>query len=203
VSSGSNGPVLNDSRWAVITKHLKLRDEARTHVEFQIMRYRESYLRWSEQWSKPDGEVSEYLGRVGATAKRLADLLEGMGNQEAVELLEARAGGNGLPFLKRQDLTAHVRELSDACARAPNQLSRTSRTAHLDDFIKEMDAILRQFSGQRVSRGKAVMSFLAAVCSVADEGLGTGAIEEAIKRLQGRGEIPTKKSGNPTAEIHR
>jgi hypothetical protein len=134
----------------------------------------------------------------------LATLLERLEEQDRIEIIEAwPAGRRGAEGNRIQAIVAKIKELSTVCADASAQVSNISRNYLFDQMIANLDKILHGFTNRGVSRGKAAMSFLAAVCRVADEGLGTGAIEEAIKRLQGRGEIPTKKSRKPTAEIHR
>jgi hypothetical protein len=196
VSSAGDGP-LTDSLWVEATKHLKLPEEARAHVEHQIVRYREFVLRWS----KPAGEVGKSLKRVGAAAKKFADLLEALTEQEAIELIELRPSGPH--HQKLRDLIVQIRGLSGACAGAAGQISPSRTTARLDDFIKELDAILHSFTGRRVSRAKAAKLFLAAVCRIADEEIGIGAVEEAIKRLQACGEIPKKTLAKATADSRR
>jgi hypothetical protein len=195
-----NNVHLNDLQWAAITKRLKLPVGARVDIELAIDAYRGQRA----LWHRPPAAVGKRLKQASAAARKLANLLERLEEQDRIEIIEAwPIGGREVKVGRIPILVAEIKELSIVCADASKQVSNVSRIYLLDQLIANLDTILHAFTGQGVSRAKSVMSFLGTVCSIADEGLRLGAIEEAIKRLQIRGEITTKKSRKLTAENTR
>lgn len=188
---------LTDHQWALVIKRLKLPTEARVDVEFAIHAYREQRA----LWRRTPAEVTKLLERTSAAASKLAKLLEQLEDQGRLEITEAWPISRRSADNKIETMVANIKELSIACASA--QASDMDRPFLLDQLIVNLDKVLHAFTGSGVSRGKPAMAFLSAACSITEEGLGTGAVEEAIKRLQGRGEIKIKKSRKSTAEIHR
>jgi hypothetical protein len=195
-----NNVHLTDLQWAVITKRLKLTVEARVDIELAIHAYRGQRA----LWHRPPAAVGKRLKQTSAAARKLANLLERLEEQDRIEIVEAwPIGRRAIQGARIETIVAEIKELSTVCANASEQVSNVSRIYSLDQLIANLDKILRRFGERGASRAKAAMSFLVAVCCIADQGLGTGAIEEAIKRLQGRGEITTKKIRKSTPESAR
>lgn len=191
---------LTEIQWAAVTKRLKLPVEARADIELAIRDYRGQRA----LWRRPPAAVGKRLKQTSAAALKLANLLDGLDEQDRIEIIEAwPIGRREVQSGRIPTLVAEIKELSIVCADASAQVSNVSRIYLLDQLIANLDKILHAFTGQGVSRAKSAMSFLGAVCCIADEGLRLGAIEEAIKRLQGRGEIATKRSRKLTAENAR
>ena len=195
--------MMTDRQWAdVVTslRPLKLPPEARTSLEQEITHY----IHAAKTWSKPANEVSESLAQAGGAAKKLAELLEALSQQEILELIEARSlVKSDVRFLPLREMIAHAKILHEACALAPEQLSLSSLPSHRSDFIRNLDDLLLRFAGQRVCRSKPVVDFLEKVCRMANDDIGRSGIVSAIRRLQTSGEFPAKKSRKNAARISR
>jgi len=89
---------IDSGRWMKLCKLISLPDQARRELEDAIARYRTN-----ENTYLPAAAVRASLLRLARTASRLATLIDGLGDREHYELIEASEGhsvlGNCFQFL--------------------------------------------------------------------------------------------------------
>jgi hypothetical protein len=184
---------LSDKQWKKINEHLRLPDAARADLESAISGYVEPRL----LWKSPPSAVRKELNRTSAAALKLVELLERFGRRELLELSEV---GHGR---KRLDSTiAEVKAIKTACAEASMQVSDVRWTYWQDTLINNLDRILWEHAGKRVSRGK-VLPFLTAVCKMADPKFGSGAVVLAVQRFKPSVRFQEKEISKPATDSRR
>jgi hypothetical protein len=191
---------LDDKQWASITERLKLPDDARFNVAFAIHAYREQRL----LWKRSPAQVAARLKRISDAAEKLAKLLDGLEEQERIELIEAMPTGQRYVEGSRIEAAiSEVRGIETMCAAASKQVSKIGKIYLLDGLIASLDGILREFSDMEVSQEKPVLSFLTAVCGIADAKFGSGSVKEAIRRFKPHVEFPEKDFSKPDVNSGR
>jgi hypothetical protein len=195
VTSDGDDP-LTDPQWDEITKRLSLPDAARAEIDAAIHMAR-SHLK---TWKNPPSEVEKRLETVAHAASKLAKLLEGLDQQERFELIE---GSSGREFGRIGSWIPYIKGIAQACEDASTQVSPIGRTWMVDSLIASLDGTLQKFARTRVCQEKRVISFLTAVCGIADKEFGASTVLSAIKRLKPRGEFRDKKLSKSTADSSR
>ena len=211
---------LSDGQWAIINERLKLPNDARFDVSFAIHAYREQ----RRLWKRSPAQVAARLKRTAAAAKKLAKLLEGLEEQERIEVIEA---SRYVDHDIVESAIAEVRNIETICADASTQVSKIGKTWLFDRLVESLDRVLREFAGKGLSQEKSVLSFLTAVFAIADacERLGEttprhgrspgqrratkrsksgiGSVKEALRRFKPRVEFSEKDLSKPDAKIPR
>jgi hypothetical protein len=185
---------LSDEQWGRITKCLKLRNDARTDLEFSIHIYREQQLLWDNAPS----EVRKKLKQKSAAASKLLKLLEAVGERERIDLAEI-----GYSKARLHAAKAEIKAVAEACAEASRQVSDVRWTYWQDQLIGALDRILWEFSRQRVSRSKAVLDFLKTVCQIAHPKFGPGAVVLAVGRFEPPDRFQNQNISKPDTESRR
>jgi hypothetical protein len=191
---------LDERQWRRITQYIKLPDAARELVEREIIWYRELH----SVWGRPPSQVSKNLKRVSDAASKLVDLLEGLEDQERIELIEAWPREPSLLRfgLNRIDAAAlNARTVSIACEAV--QLSKLSQPTRVDGLIERLDSILHQFSDVGVSQTQAVMTFLVEVFKAADIKLKERSIRFAVERFHTPGKKRKKDFSKSATDSRR
>jgi hypothetical protein len=190
---------LRGEQWKKITERLELPDAARGEIEREIIWYAEI----CSTWHRPPSQVSKNLKRVSDTASKLADLLDGLEEQERIELIEAWPHEPSLRFdLGRIDAAAlSARTVSIACEAV--QISKLSQPTRVDGLIERLDSILHQFSDVGVSQAQAVMTFLVEVFKAAGIKLKERSIRLAVERFHARGKKRKKEFSKSATDSRR
>lgn len=188
---------LDDRQWRKITQRLQLPDEARASVEQEIVWYRQL----DSTWRRAPSEVNKNLKRLSAAASKLAGLLEGLADQEKLELIEAWPPEPSLLNVGLGRIDAAIiraRAISIACENA--QISKFSQTERVDLLIERTDAILLQFLGIGLSQGQDQMTFLVEIFKAAKIKLKERSIRLAVERFQANGKMRKENSSKSAAD---
>lgn len=198
---------MSDEQWLELRRIDLVQENARSAIEDAIWTYREaSRIRFSPSASrsrlaKAHKSVSTALADIAALSDdRLALFEIAQGSDLAVA---AMPGLTSKRYLS--GLTSEMEAANALFMRAIERVKNAKPGARTRAFpiyllISQLDQILFQHSGKRITRSKkrndSSRDYIIAVCKLADKNIGSGSIEEGMKRLiHTRGEISRQSRG--------
>ena len=184
---------IDNGRWMKLCKLIFLPDQARRELEDAIARYRTN-----ENTYLPAAAVRASLLRLARTASRLATLIDGLGDREHYELIEASEGhsvlGNCFQFLASARSQTALLGTWSAAAAAQATERPGSNPVWLHLLVKDLDEIVWQHTGQRIKRSEKWEPWVHEICRFADPNIKPGSVAGALRAItKGRGKINQRK----------
>ena len=184
---------IDSGRWMKLCKLISLPDQARRELEDAIALYRTN-----ENTYLPAAAVRASLLRLAGTASRLATLIDGLGDREQYELIEASDGlsvlGNGLEFLASARSQTALLGTWSAAAGAQATERPGSNPIWLHWLVRDLDEIVWRHTGQRIKRSEKWEPWVHEICRFAAPNIKPGSVAGALRAItKGRGKINQRK----------
>ena len=184
---------IDSGRWMKWCKLIFLPDQARRDLEDAIARYRTN-----ENTYLPAAAVRASLLRLARTASRLATLIDGLGDREQYELIEASDGlsvlGNGLEFLASARSQTALLGTWSAAAAAQATDSPGSNPIWIHLLVMKLDEIVWRHTGQRIKRSDKWEPWVHEICRFAAPNIKPGSVAGALRAItKGCGKINQRK----------
>ena len=188
-----SGAAIDSGRWMKLCKLISLPDQARRELEDAIARYRTN-----ENAHLPAALVRASLQRLARTASSLATLIDGLGDREHYELIEASDQlsvlGNCLEFLASARSQTALLETWSAAAAAQVRERPGSNPRWLHLLARDLDDIVWRHTGQRIKRSEKWEPWVHEVCRFAAPNIKPGSVAGALRAItKGRGKINQRK----------
>ncbi|MHC2281041.1 hypothetical protein ACVME8_007684 [Bradyrhizobium diazoefficiens] len=206
----TSASIVNDRQWKEITTHVKLSDTARSSIELRLRLFQQLQSHTRDRRSA--SELREGFLQIASGSLKLVRLLSKLSEQERNELEYSfflDHPDEPLPTETKAALFAswidtrigQVKEVAEIFDNASNDVSNISRTRHVDGLILALYRIAKSADGFSSAKKVQLVCFLNTACSLVN--IGPGSVDEAIYRLQQRGEIRAKKSAKVPPKIAR
>jgi len=184
---------IDSGRWMKLCKLIFLPDQARRELEDAIARYRTN-----ENTYLPAAAVRASLLRLARTASRLATLIDGLGDREHYELIEASDQlsvlGNCLEFLASARSQTALLGTWSAAAAAQATERPGSNPIWLHWLVRDLDEIVWRHTGQRIKRSEKWEPWVHEICRFAAPNIKPGSVAGALRAItKGRGKINQRK----------
>jgi hypothetical protein len=184
---------IDSGRWMKWCKLIPLPDQARRELEDAIALYRTN-----ENARLPAASVRASLLGLARTASRLATLIDGLGDREHYELIEASDGLSGLgnchEFLASARSRTALLGTWSAAAAAQFTERLGSNPIWLHSLVRDLDEIVWRHTGQRIKRSEKWEPWVHEICRFAAPNIKPGSVAGALRAItKGRGKINQRK----------
>jgi hypothetical protein len=184
---------IDSGRWMKWCKLIFLPDQARRELEVAIAHYQTT-----ENTHLPAAAVRASLLRIARTASKLATLIDGLGDREQYELIEASDGlsvlGNGLEFLASARSQTALLGTWSAAAAAQATDSPGSNPIWIHLLVMKLDEIVWRHTGQRIKRSDKWEPWVHEICRFAAPNIKPGSVAGALRAItKGCGKINQRK----------